>query len=332
MGYVVEILASLVIILLGAKGFTNGMEWLGKKLKLSKGAVGSIFAAVGTALPETLIPVVAILFGTGEVGHEVGVGAILGAPFMLSTVAFAIVGISALAYHKRRESAAIQPSRCIDRDLKFFILVYALAVGASFMSPMGKKLVIAALVLSYIFFVYETFRDEECFTEEDEVEPLLLARKQEDPDLWRIILQVLLALGIIIAGAKLFVDGVTLLAVGLGVPAFVFSLLIAPIATEMPEKFNSVIWIGEEKDTLAMGNITGAMVFQSSLIPALGIALTPWELSGAALASAVLALLSAVVALLYYSRHKVLSPKLMIASGATLYTVFLLAVVFGGLR
>ncbi|MDA8097647.1 MAG: sodium:calcium antiporter [Desulforudis sp.] len=331
MGYVLEILASLVIILLGAKYFTNGMEWLGKKLQLSKGAVGSVFAAVGTALPETIVPVVAILFGTGAIGHEVGVGAILGAPFMLSTVAFVVVGVATLTA-RNRESRNIMPNRCIRRDLTFFLIVYTLAVGATFMSPLGKNLVVVVLIMAYITFVYQTLRDEECFGEDDVVEPLYFARKQEDPDQWRIILQVVLALGAIIVGAKLFVDGVTALAVGLGVPAFIFALLIAPVATEMPEKFNSVIWINEEKDTLAMGNITGAMVFQSSMIPALGIALTPWELSGAAFLSVALALLSAAGALIYYCRFGHLSLKVMIATGGTFYMVFIMAVIFGGLR
>ena len=35
------------------------------------------------------------------------------------------------------------------------------------------------------------------------------------------------------------------------------ALVIAPIATELPEKFNSLIWVRQGKDTLAMGNITG---------------------------------------------------------------------------
>ena len=67
-----------MIILLGAELFTNGIEWFGRKLELAEGAVGSVLAAVGTALPETMIPIIAILFATGASSHEVGVGAILG--------------------------------------------------------------------------------------------------------------------------------------------------------------------------------------------------------------------------------------------------------------
>jgi cation:H+ antiporter len=54
------------------------------------------------------------------------------------------------------------------------------------------------------------------------------------------------------------------------------SLLIIPIATELPEKVNSILWIRKGKDTLAFSNITGAMVFQGTLLPAIGIMLTPW--------------------------------------------------------
>ncbi|MBI4389541.1 MAG: sodium:calcium antiporter, partial [Nitrospinae bacterium] len=50
------LIASFVLILLAAELFTNGVEWLGDKLNLTQGAVGSILAAIGTALPETIIP------------------------------------------------------------------------------------------------------------------------------------------------------------------------------------------------------------------------------------------------------------------------------------
>ena len=91
------LVVAFLVILLGAELFTNGIEWFGRKLNLAQGAVGSVLAAVGTALPETMIPVIAIIFGGGgEATHAVGVGAILGAPFMLSTLAMFVTGIGVI--------------------------------------------------------------------------------------------------------------------------------------------------------------------------------------------------------------------------------------------
>src|SRR5882672_4207853 len=92
----------LVVILAGSELFTNGIEWFGHKLDLAEGAVGSVLAAVGTALPETTIPLIAILFTGGAAANDVGIGAILGAPFMLATLAMAVLGITVLAMAERR--------------------------------------------------------------------------------------------------------------------------------------------------------------------------------------------------------------------------------------
>ena len=92
---------AFVVILLGAELFTNGIEWFGRKLELAEGAVGSVLAAVGTALPETMIPIIAIAFGGGgEATDAVGVGAILGAPFMLSTLAMFVTGVGVIAFRR----------------------------------------------------------------------------------------------------------------------------------------------------------------------------------------------------------------------------------------
>ena len=86
---------SLAVILAGAEFFTNGIEWIGEAFGLSEGAVGSVLAAVGTALPETILPLVAIISGHAS-GEEIGTGAILGAPFMLTTLAMAVIAVTVL--------------------------------------------------------------------------------------------------------------------------------------------------------------------------------------------------------------------------------------------
>src|SRR5438105_3239121 len=97
-----NLIFALFVVLFGAQLFTNGVEWIGEGLGLSEGMVGSVLAAIGTALPETTIPLVAILTEGHADAKEIGIGAILGAPFMLATLALAVLGASALAYRRRR--------------------------------------------------------------------------------------------------------------------------------------------------------------------------------------------------------------------------------------
>lgn len=311
-------------ILLGAKTFTNGIEWLGKRLNLSEGAVGSVLAAVGTALPETMVPIIAILFGPVGSAHEVGIGAILGAPFMLSTLAFGVVGVSKMFYCRD------QGKRCIDvkssilmRDLKYFIFFYSLAVVAAFLPAQAFKIVIALmLLLGYIFYVKVTLGDGDTLSELD-IDPLYFWKKEGEPPLWRMLSQVAVSLVLIAGGATFFVDALSSLATSLMAPALILSLIITPVATELPEKFNSVIWVKGGKDTLAMGNITGAMVFQSTIIPIIGILFTPWVLSPLAALSAGLALLSSLTIFLFVSRQKELKATVMFYPAA-IYGIFLL--------
>ena len=282
------LLVSLGIILLAAELFVNGVEWLGKKFNLSEGAVGSVLAAVGTALPETIIPIIAIVFGQGTEGHDIGIGAILGAPLMLSTLAMFITGLAVVIFRRRRLRGlkVMADYSTMSRDLLFFMIVFAVAILAGMIPPALRSLQVGIailMVISYVIYVYFMLNQERDLESDLEMPPCYFDRRHAAL-LW-IIIQVMVALGIMIVGATLFVESVKVVAHTYGVPAFVLALIITPIATELPEKFNSVIWVSREKDTLALGNITGAMVFQSSLIPALGIFLTDWQLTSSALVS-----------------------------------------------
>lgn len=330
---VVTLIISLVIILAGAEVFTNGIEWLGKKLKLGEGAVGSILAAVGTALPETMIPIIAILFGTGEDSSHIGIGAILGAPFMLSTLAMFITGIAALLYKTNgaRRSHMLCDISIMKRDLTFFIIVYFVALSAGFLPSHGLKVIVATfLIAAYALYAIQTIRSGKSLGE-SELPPLIFNKSISDPSLFWVLFQVFFALLVIVLGANIFVGAITNISTFLGIPAFILAIIIAPVATELPEKFNSVVWIRHGKDTLALGNITGAMVFQSSLIPALGILLTPWELSPLALLSGMLALTSAIIILFNILRKGKIVPQTLIGVGL-LYFVFLVMVVFNGVN
>ena len=330
------LLIALGIILLGATVFTNGLEWFGKKMKLSDGAVGSVFAAVGTALPETLVPIVAIMFGTSEAGHKIGVGAIIGAPFMLGTLAFFVSGLAVVWHRKKRNDYPVMRVDTIvmRRDMEYFLALYSVAIAASFLGkhPVVKTFIAMSLFLTYGAYVLKTLRGggepEAHEIEEGEIDPCYFAPKSHDPHMGIIGFQVLSSLLLIVWGSYIFVEKVQIISALMGISPFILAMIIAPIATELPEKFNSVIWIGKGKDTLAIGNITGAMVFPGSIITAIGILMTDWRLNTAALLTVALTFASVGMAYIQIRWKKHLTPGTLLAGGA-FYFIFLVLIAAG---
>ena len=334
MGNIATLVLALIIILLGATVFTNGLEWFGKKMNLADGAVGSIFAAIGTALPETLVPIIAITFGSGNAGHSIGVGAIIGAPFMLGTLALFISGLAVLFNRKRRADFPVMrvDTVVMRRDLEYFLALYALAILCTFLShPVLRVFIAMTLLLCYGSYALKTIKgNSHGPVQESDLDPCYFAPKSHDPHFRIILLQVISSLFLIVWGSYIFVEKIQIISAQMGVSPFILSMIIAPIATELPEKFNSVIWIGKGKDTLAIGNITGAMVFQSSVITAIGIMMTKWELSHAAFVTVALTFASVGLVYAQIRFRKYLTPWTLLAGGV-FYSLFLFLVFTGAL-
>ncbi len=359
----VVFLLSFVVILFGCELFTNGVEWTGKRFNLSEGAVGSGLAAVGTALPETVVPLIAILAVGGHAGEEIGVGAILGAPFMLATLALFVCGLSVFLFIKRRGTKTLHINgKLIRRDLKFFLLAYGLAAIAAIVPPeygLFKVGLGLSLIPFYIVYtVYTLKTGEAACGDGEELKDLYLdsvirkctgrpgepvdcppyasdgvvapVRSVNGPSTLLIVLQVVASLGIIVIGANLFVGQIEEIAVFLNINPLILALVVAPIATELPEKFNSLLWIREKKDTFAIGNITGAMVFQSCIPVTIGILLTGWHLDifakvGFLQGTAIcIALLSGIILYFESSHREIKMSGLMI--GGLLYLLFIVLV------
>lgn len=327
----------LLLILLAAESFTNGIETFGRRFNLSQAVVGSILAAVGTALPETLLPIVAIFFYSGSSAHDIGVGAILGAPFMLSTLAFFLVGLTVLIsfLRKRRKFEIKVETRTTKRDILFFLFMYSLAiilptVGGKSLAPF----IAVFLLAGYSVYAYMTFRDESTGIEHSDDMYLWRFFKKtgisraEKPHVLLILFQILGALAIMITGAHTFVESLEHVSVRFGMNPLLFALILAPVATELPEKFNSVTWTWKGRDTLAIGNITGAMVFQSTFPVSVGLLFTDWHLTGMALFSAVIALVSTCIVLIELTVRNRVSPYTMLFGGG-LYIIYAVVLIVG---
>ena len=118
--------------------------------------------------------------------------------------------------------------------------------------------------------------------------------KPLEPRGWAIAAQVIAGVLAILLGAVEFVDQIIRFSADAHLNPGVLSLILSPLATELPEKYNSVVWIRQGKDHLALANITGAMVFQSCIPVAIGLAYSPWHLTNPELLAGSIALASVV--------------------------------------
>lgn len=306
---------ALLIILGAAELFTNGVEWLGQKFELSEGVVGSVLAAVGTALPETLIPIVAVT-GHSREFHDVGVGAIAGAPFMLCTLTMCVCGTAIWLFSKSgiRTTELHINKVVLSRDLTFFLIAYSMGLLSTFASdfPPVRQVVGFCLLITYVIYLRMTFAHEGEVGEAPEA--LHFEVLKMGKSIAVIVFQVLVGLAGILWGANAFVDRIQSIATVIDVPSVILAMIIAPVATELPEKFNSVIWVRGKKDTLAMGNITGALVFQSCFPVAFGVAFTQWKLGVGTILSGIVALSSASV-ILFLIRKDLLKFQHMMFAG-----------------
>jgi cation:H+ antiporter len=296
---IILLLAGFAAVFSGALLFTNAVEWAGNRLGLGVGAVGALLAGVSTAVPESAIPVLAVLRNDPQ-ADEVALGAIIGAPFMLATVAMALVGLTAVAFARRREQGRSLRVHgpTLRRDLLVFLTAFSAAVVLGSGLPPGLRVAAAALfVAGYSAYALATIRGGGRAQAEHELEPLIADTTKHDPPAsWMIVTQFSVGLGLIVGGAHLVVEQLLAIAERIDISPLVLALLVAPFATELPEKANSFLWIRDGKDALALGNITGAMVFQSTVPVAVGLAFTSWRFDRFALLAGVIAIAGGLVA------------------------------------
>ena len=255
-----------------------------------------MLAAIGTTLPETSIPVIAIFFGTSRAEVEVGLGAILGAPFMLTTLVIPILAILLMVYAGlgKRTAAFRLNYRDVRGDLFFFVAAYSLALACAFVPSRSMHIVAAIVLISlYLYYVKLKFSETDEEGSEGGLEPLLFARKAATPSFGLIGLQAILGLAGLALGAHLFVLAAETIAGALSISPLILALLVAPLATELPEMSNSFLWLYRKKDRLAIGNVTGAIVFQGTIPVSIGLLGTDWTLTPTALITMVLAVAAA---------------------------------------
>lgn len=287
------LLGSAALIYVACEFFVNGVEWVGRRLAVGQKATGTILAALGTALPESVVTFVAVTFPHTTVDKDIGVGAAMGGPLVLGTIAYAVVGVT-LWICKRRlpeGEAARSLYAGLSRDQAWFTVISIVKLAVGVIAFAFKPWLGLLFLTAYAAYAWKEMRGEQKLDDE-ELEPLKLTPNAQIPAVWAPFAQTLAALAVIFVACRFFVGQLDALGPYLDLKPQLLSLLISPIATELPETLNAVIWIRQGKVRLALANISGAMMIQATVPTAFGLFATPWMLDPALVVAGAITLLS----------------------------------------
>ncbi|GAB1332233.1 sodium:calcium antiporter [Streptomyces sennicomposti] len=345
----VLLIVCAVAIYLSCEWFVNAVEWLGERLNVGKMAVGTILAAFGTALPESVVTLVAVTTGATDEAKDIGVGAAMGGPLALATVAYGVTGAMLLLKRRRERHAVLattgMPSsdplthpdaedalgtekdiKRLAKDQKWFLPIFIMKVALGLVAFAFKPVLGLLFFAAYAVYFWREIRggqDED--DEDEELEPLKFQPKAASPATWAVVAQTLVTLVVIFFASQLFVKQLDAIGPMIGLSASVTALLLSPVATELPEIMNAVIWVRQGKTKLALANISGAMMIQATVPSGLGLLFTRWHFDHALLWSGLITIAAIVYLLLTMRAHKLTPARLSVTAG--FYVLFALGLI-----
>jgi len=318
---VVLFLGSAAAIYFACEFFVNGVEWSGRKLGVGETATGTILAAFGTALPESAVTFVAVVFGRDSAQKDIGVGAALGGPMVLATISYAVVGF-AMLWNRRRLGRSTHVIDCDSRRLRhdqaWFLSIFIGKVALGLLAFNYKPWLGALFLLAYVAYLWRELRGAQVLSEAT-LEPLKL-RPKGDPGLLWPLAQTTLALLAIAVASKVFVGQLETIGIWAGLSPQLVALLLSPVATELPETMNALIWVRQGKERLALANISGAMMIQATIPTALGLFFTSWMFSRELIVSGIITMVAVAMLLALFSKNAVNARWLTPLAG--LYALF----------
>lgn len=303
---------SAITIYLSCEYFVNGIEWCGRHMNLGATAVGTVLAAFGTALPETAVTFTAVVFGSTTEQKDIGIGAAMGGPLVLATVAYGVVGF-ALWINRRKlnrgHSLVRVDHKRLANDQLAFLAVFVVKVGLGLVAFAIKPWLGIFFLATYGIYVWREIVSADTAPEEEELEPLKL-RPNNASMSWA-GLQTVIALCVIAAASHVFVSQLENIGVIFGLSPQIVALLLSPVATELPEIMNALIWIRQGKERLALANISGAMMIQATIPSSLGLFFTSWVLDTPLLIAGAVTAFAVLILWLLFRRGNVDAKGLM---------------------
>ena len=231
-----------VLLVKGADWFVEGSSGIADKFGIPQLVIGLTIVAMGTSAPEAAVSITAALKGNAEIT----VGNILGSNILNVLI---ILGIASVITPIKVAKTTVR------YELPIMLGATVLLLGCGYT---GGKINLWEGILIWICFIgYLTYMFVMCKKgqmEAEEIEPTTAP-------IWKLVLQGIVGLGLIVLGSDVTVDAATNLATMFGMSERFIGLTIVALGTSLPELFTSVVAARKGKADIAIGNIVGSNVF-----------------------------------------------------------------------
>ena len=265
---IVWILLGFVLLVKGGDILVDGSVALARRARLSAMVIGLTVMGFGTSAPELLVSAQAAWAGSSGIA----LGNVAGSN--IANIGL-ILGLTSL----------IRPlpagRRALRVDMPVMLGAMGVLVGAAWQGTIGRWTGVAMFLGLVAFVWWEVARSRA----EEAAAPAVVedAAAEAVMPAWRAVVLVAVALGAMVWGADLLVDGATGVARTLGgllgaEPAAlerVIGLTVVALGTSLPELFASLIAARRGETDMAVGNIIGSVTFNILCVVGVASAIRP---------------------------------------------------------
>ena len=249
------LLAGLALILFGANWLVDGSSSVAKKTGMSEFIIGLTIVGIGTSTPEMVVSFISSLQGKADMA----IGNIVGSNIFNT---FVILGITAII------SPLIITKESLKRDIPLNIGVTALLIALGMKGTIFglgcdtltrvDGLIMLTIMALYFRMLLKQPKQTDAGSDEEETTKVFSTGMS--------IVLILVGLGCLVFGGKLFVDSATEIALYYNMSEKFIGLTIMAAGTSLPELATSAVAAIKGKGQLALGNVIGSNISNILLI------------------------------------------------------------------
>lgn len=272
------LIISLFLVIKGAEYAILYSTKISKGLKIPKYVVGFLLVAFISALPEAFIGIGSALQKT----PSFGLGTLLGANVADLTIIFAIVVLLS--------PRSLKVKSQIIKNGPLYILMIAFPVILGFNGYYSRVEGIALILLGFYFFYF-----------------LLSGRKKPSSKdkisfSWKCFLLLVLSLVILLIASHFTVKFGVSFAKEVGLHPVLIGMFFVGLGTTLPELFFSIKAVRKKHDELAIGDIMGMVIADSTLVIGLIATIAPFSFNPNIIYVTGVFMATASVILLYFMK------------------------------